>query len=357
MITTKYTSKKLTPLSGRLKKQAKHNEGFTIVELLIVVVVIAILAAIAIVSYNGITKQAKDSARASTLAQWKKKSELYKIEHNITCPENYAFVYGNSILGTSDFCVMKYEAKNVGGVATSQAAGVPWVSISQTSAIVASTTAGGHLITEAEWMTIAADALSVKYNWSGDAVGNGLVYQGHVNQNPDTALAASTDDSDIHNGMTGGFGADSDSNSSRVLYLSSGDAIWDLSGNVYEWTQQAIGAPTLTMNQVGISGVTGWYLWDWTLGSLSLGNLSTASRPGTLASYVNPVSSESLTGITTWDGVRGIGLVEANYSDVGARAFARGGSSYDASYAGILSLSLRNAPSATNAVIGFRVVR
>ena len=37
------------------------NRGFTIVELLIVVVVIAILAAITIVSYNGITKRAKDA--------------------------------------------------------------------------------------------------------------------------------------------------------------------------------------------------------------------------------------------------------------------------------------------------------
>ena len=37
------------------------NRGFTIVELLIVVVVIAILAAITIVSYNGITQRAKDA--------------------------------------------------------------------------------------------------------------------------------------------------------------------------------------------------------------------------------------------------------------------------------------------------------
>lgn len=39
-----------------------RQNGFTIVELLIVVVVIAILAAITIVSYNGITNQAKNSA-------------------------------------------------------------------------------------------------------------------------------------------------------------------------------------------------------------------------------------------------------------------------------------------------------
>lgn len=38
------------------------KNGFTIVELLIVVVVIAILAAITVVAYNGISNQAKDSA-------------------------------------------------------------------------------------------------------------------------------------------------------------------------------------------------------------------------------------------------------------------------------------------------------
>lgn len=39
---------------------AKTNTGFTIVELLIVIVVIAILAAITIVSYNGVTGRAHD---------------------------------------------------------------------------------------------------------------------------------------------------------------------------------------------------------------------------------------------------------------------------------------------------------
>lgn len=56
--------------------QARQS-GFTIVELLIVVVVIAILAAITIVSYNGITQQAKASAAKSTAATFQKKAELY----------------------------------------------------------------------------------------------------------------------------------------------------------------------------------------------------------------------------------------------------------------------------------------
>lgn len=53
-------------------KWAKKQTGFTIVELLIVVVVIAILAAITIVAYNGIQKQAQDSRRDSDIAQYYK---------------------------------------------------------------------------------------------------------------------------------------------------------------------------------------------------------------------------------------------------------------------------------------------
>ena len=56
------------------------NQGFTIVELLIVVVVIAILAAITIVSYNGITNRANASAAASTAATLQKKAELYQAD-------------------------------------------------------------------------------------------------------------------------------------------------------------------------------------------------------------------------------------------------------------------------------------
>ena len=63
------------------RRNARKSSAFTIVELLIVVVVIAILAAITIVSYNGIASQAKDSALKSNLSQAAKKFELHKTKN------------------------------------------------------------------------------------------------------------------------------------------------------------------------------------------------------------------------------------------------------------------------------------
>lgn len=56
-----------------MKWAKKETSGFTIVELLIVVVVIAILAAISIVAYGGITERARTSSAASYASQLKKR--------------------------------------------------------------------------------------------------------------------------------------------------------------------------------------------------------------------------------------------------------------------------------------------
>jgi type IV pilus assembly protein PilA len=53
------------------------DRGFTIVELLIVIVVIAILAAISIVAYNGIQNRSKTSAGQALASQIAKKVEAY----------------------------------------------------------------------------------------------------------------------------------------------------------------------------------------------------------------------------------------------------------------------------------------
>lgn len=65
-----------------------NHRGFTIVELLIVIVVIAILAAISIVAYTGIQNRANDSLVKSDLAGLAKQFELYKVDHDIYPPSS-----------------------------------------------------------------------------------------------------------------------------------------------------------------------------------------------------------------------------------------------------------------------------
>ena len=60
------------------KIEIQKEKGFTIVELLIVIVVIAILAAISIVAYNGIQSRAKTTAGQQLANQIVKKIELYQ---------------------------------------------------------------------------------------------------------------------------------------------------------------------------------------------------------------------------------------------------------------------------------------
>ena len=60
-----------------MKAWARKQKGFTIVELLIVIVVIAILAAITVVAYNGIQNRSKNTAVQSDIKQVQKLIEAY----------------------------------------------------------------------------------------------------------------------------------------------------------------------------------------------------------------------------------------------------------------------------------------
>lgn len=103
-------------------KWARKTPGFTIVELLVVIVVIAILAAITIVSYNGIQQRAEASVIATHVRQYANIIEMYIVENgrapaaNWRClgdaeslpaangyAENFCFKPSNSGTDTSDF--------------------------------------------------------------------------------------------------------------------------------------------------------------------------------------------------------------------------------------------------------------
>lgn len=66
-----------------MNKRAAEQKGFTIVELLIVIIVIAILAAIVIVAYNGIVGKARDAQRVADMKTIMKALEVYKANNGI----------------------------------------------------------------------------------------------------------------------------------------------------------------------------------------------------------------------------------------------------------------------------------
>jgi type II secretion system protein G len=62
---------------------AQKQKGFTIVELLIVIVVIGILAAITIVAYNGVQSRARDTLRIDGIGKIRDALELYRVDNGV----------------------------------------------------------------------------------------------------------------------------------------------------------------------------------------------------------------------------------------------------------------------------------
>lgn len=87
----------------------QKRTGFTIVELLIVIVVIAILAAITIVAYNGIQNRAKDASVQTELASAAKKIEVYKSQNADAYPPSLAVADVRSSSNTLNYV---YNATN-----------------------------------------------------------------------------------------------------------------------------------------------------------------------------------------------------------------------------------------------------
>lgn len=91
----------------------KAKSGFTLVEILIVVVILGILAAIVIPQFTSASVDAKESALVSDLQSMRSQIELYKIHHNDELPGTQA---------TNDFETAMTSVTNQDGQTAAQAA-------------------------------------------------------------------------------------------------------------------------------------------------------------------------------------------------------------------------------------------
>lgn len=102
-----------------MRYHPQKHAGFTIVELLVVIVVIGILAAITILAFNGIGRQASTSALQSELRSTANKLKLYAVDNNDRFPASLvaagiadsnlvAYQYTYTSL-TNSFCVTAYH--------------------------------------------------------------------------------------------------------------------------------------------------------------------------------------------------------------------------------------------------------
>jgi general secretion pathway protein G len=64
----------------------KPSAGFTLVELLIVVIILGILAAVVIPQFNNVTQETREAALTTDLRALRNAIDLYHIQHNDTFP-------------------------------------------------------------------------------------------------------------------------------------------------------------------------------------------------------------------------------------------------------------------------------
>jgi general secretion pathway protein G len=70
-------------------QRSSNNKGFTLVEILIVVIILGILAAIVIPQFSNASTDAKKNSLTSQLQTMRSQVELYKLQHNDKMPVKF----------------------------------------------------------------------------------------------------------------------------------------------------------------------------------------------------------------------------------------------------------------------------
>jgi len=291
-----------------------------------------------------------------------------------TCPTGYIAVPGNSMYGTSDFCVAKYEMKAVaisaptvgltspntyhntpfdsisnlttpttsanGRAIASIASGFPIAEIDQpTSADYCAnqnTVSGASLISNAEWMTIARNIEAQLSNWTtgtaaSSAIGIGGLYRGHTDKATDLGEYKFLVAGDDNNGYIG-TGQSGFSIERRTHTLSNGEIIWDLSGNVMEYTSDTI----MGVDKPNNGLANQWQEW------------TTITNFGTLSYDLTRPSNN------TWNSTQNMGKYYTGELTGGPWVLIRGGW-IDSDIAGIFALEITD-PAGIAWIRGFRCV-
>ena len=152
----------------------RKNKGFTLVEILIVVVILGILAAIVIPQFSDASTQSKVSNMQSSLQTMRSQLSLYKIQHNDTPPvlatfEDQMTLFSDISGGTS----ATRTATHIYGPYLQSVPNNPFTNFNTVVAPgAAADTAGWEYV-------VAADGITATLNAAADSTADSAVHQGY----------------------------------------------------------------------------------------------------------------------------------------------------------------------------------